>query len=324
MFTACSTRPSSEKADLSGVWCLTRRDFPYGGVQTWDIASKEVRLREYYGDTVFHEMDILRDSSGIVIAPGRRSYYTNIYLGNDTYSYYEERSPRPLHRSGDSVIVIQENGIQNTWVRYTLSGRQRELIRRALSMQQRGTGCKYYIISTEETRLRQQTDTLLHALVIVIMLLAFITWQAVLTYRRKRHTEVLLRGIMEESRLRPAPVNDALRGVEQQFRQSEYYHTVHRRIARRERFVDDDWREMERQIKSVYPSLLRNLTSLCHLSEVEWRTCMLVRMDVSPSDMAELLHRDTSSISTIRSRLYKKVFGRKGSSRQWDDFILSL
>ena len=29
-------------------------------------------------------------------------------------------------------------------------------------------------------------------------------------------------------------------------------------------------------------------------------------------------------VASTRSRLYQKVFGKKGSSRQWDDFILSL
>ena len=29
-------------------------------------------------------------------------------------------------------------------------------------------------------------------------------------------------------------------------------------------------------------------------------------------------------ITSIRSRLYEKVFGKKGGSRDWDDFILAL
>jgi hypothetical protein len=40
--------------------------------------------------------------------------------------------------------------------------------------------------------------------------------------------------------------------------------------------------------------------------------------------MAVVLARDASTISTVRSRLYKKVFGRKGGAREWDDFILSI
>ena len=39
---------------------------------------------------------------------------------------------------------------------------------------------------------------------------------------------------------------------------------------------------------------------------------------------AAVLARDVSTISTVRSRLYKKVFGQKGSTRKWDDFILSI
>ena len=34
--------------------------------------------------------------------------------------------------------------------------------------------------------------------------------------------------------------------------------------------------------------------------------------------------QDTSSISSIRSRLFYKVFDKKGSSKEWDEFIHTL
>ena len=30
------------------------------------------------------------------------------------------------------------------------------------------------------------------------------------------------------------------------------------------------------------------------------------------------------AISTVRSRLYKKVFGQKGGAKEWDEFLLSI
>jgi hypothetical protein len=60
------------------------------------------------------------------------------------------------------------------------------------------------------------------------------------------------------------------------------------------------------------------------MSELEYQVCQLIKLRVAPSDMAVVLARDASTISTVRSRLYKKVFGRKGGAREWDDFILSI
>jgi hypothetical protein len=51
---------------------------------------------------------------------------------------------------------------------------------------------------------------------------------------------------------------------------------------------------------------------------------MLTKLRIPPTDMASVLARDVSTISTVRSRLYGKVFGRKGGAREWDEFILSV
>ena len=102
------------------------------------------------------------------------------------------------------------------------------------------------------------------------------------------------------------------------------YTDLRRRLREGGVLSDDDWREMERQIRAVWPDFVRRLSELVRLSEVEWRTCLLIRLKLSPSDMTRALCREASSISSIRSRLYAKVFGTKGSPRDWDDFILSL
>ena len=41
-------------------------------------------------------------------------------------------------------------------------------------------------------------------------------------------------------------------------------------------------------------------------------------------DIAAVLAREANTISSLRKRLYKKVFNREGGAREWDDFILSI
>lgn len=40
--------------------------------------------------------------------------------------------------------------------------------------------------------------------------------------------------------------------------------------------------------------------------------------------MASALSKTRTGISSIRSRLYKKVFQKSGSPADWDKFVLSL
>ncbi|MBQ9560004.1 MAG: hypothetical protein IJ762_13025 [Bacteroidaceae bacterium] len=52
--------------------------------------------------------------------------------------------------------------------------------------------------------------------------------------------------------------------------------------------------------------------------------CLLTKLRIATKDIASTLCRDVSTISTVRSRLYQKVFGRKGGAREWDEFVLSI
>jgi len=51
---------------------------------------------------------------------------------------------------------------------------------------------------------------------------------------------------------------------------------------------------------------------------------LLIKVRIQPKDIALLTAHSKESVASTRSRLYSKVFGMKGSSKDWDDFILSL
>ena len=74
----------------------------------------------------------------------------------------------------------------------------------------------------------------------------------------------------------------------------------------------------------MYPGFISQLRNLHAMSELEYQVFLLIKLRVAPSDMAVVLARDASTISTVRSRLYKKVFDKKGGAREWDEFIMSI
>ena len=49
-----------------------------------------------------------------------------------------------------------------------------------------------------------------------------------------------------------------------------------------------------------------------------------MKVRIQPRDIALLTAHSKESVASTRSRLYSKVFGKKGSSKDWDDFVLSL
>ena len=48
---------------------------------------------------------------------------------------------------------------------------------------------------------------------------------------------------------------------------------------------------------------------------------MLVKLEMKPVDIASLTARSQSTVSSIRTRLFKKFFGKNSSPQEWDNFI---
>ena len=87
---------------------------------------------------------------------------------------------------------------------------------------------------------------------------------------------------------------------------------------------EQDWQQVEQHLKTIYPGFTSQLRSLYPMSEQEYHTCLLIKLRIPTKDIAAVLAREANTISSLRKRLYKKVFDREGGAREWDDFILSI
>ena len=96
------------------------------------------------------------------------------------------------------------------------------------------------------------------------------------------------------------------------------------RLEKGEALKDTELDELEQQIKPVYPDFANRLYKLYNMSRHEYHVCLLLKVNIPPALIASALCREVSSISSTRSRLYGKVFGKKGGSKEWDAFIGTL
>lgn len=86
----------------------------------------------------------------------------------------------------------------------------------------------------------------------------------------------------------------------------------------------EELESLEECIKTVSPDFYSKIHSLHKVSPIEYNVSLLIRARFTPMEISTLLCKSRSGVSSIRSRLYNKVFGEKGSPTDWDDFILSL
>ena len=312
---------------LEGAWTLTHIeypteltiDYPYRGMTYLNI---------YDGDSMLYVCQLLYTGSGIVVVPNQVIRTTLIELGNNNLLYMEDDDPHPLVEINDSVITIQRNGVISTWVKASdmTKGRIDE-IREIIKNDQTNDAneaVRHYVLSTTERKLQSTNHRLVYALIAALVCMLVAVQIAIAKHQRVKRADRRLREIEEERELRPQPVRMALKAVEQEFLESGYYRSIHRSIAEGKRMKAEDWEELERQLNVVYPSFTNHLFSLYPMSELEYQVSLLIKLRISPSDMANVLARDISTISSTRSRLYQKVFHKKGSSKEWDDFVLSI
>ena len=182
-------------------------------------------------------------------------------------------------------------------------------------------GHNNYVLSSKE---RQQASYIQWLIMAVGLVVIFAATNYVVYQRRRRQLQLQLQQIQEVKEERPQSVRQAIESVEAAYFASDEYHELQHRIATGQTLKEEDWQGIENQLKKVYPGFGSQLRGLHAMSELEYQVCLLIKLRIAPSDIATVLARDVSTISTVRSRLFKKVFDKKGGAREWDEFVLSI
>ena len=309
---------------LDGVWTLRQVHRPEGHIRTF-AETEETLLRLYEGDSVFHQCWMTRTETGLTLRPIEDVRVGLIDKGHGEYVYVEDEDPHPLTAPDDSTIVIQQNGVLCTWhsaddIAKEWSAEIRQIMAAEL---QKGQGePQRYMLSRKERQQANVIQWLILSTIGIFIMLLLITRIAIDYRKDRRRLQLQLQQIKEVQEERPRVVRQAIESVETAYFASDEYQALQRRIASGNLLKDDDWLTIESQIRKVYPGFSSQLRNLHTMSELEYQVCLLVKLRIAPSDMAVVLARDASTISTVRSRLYKKVFGQKGGAREWDEFLL--
>ena len=105
---------------------------------------------------------------------------------------------------------------------------------------------------------------------------------------------------------------------------SDVYQRIQACLNSGRSMTHQDWTELTEVVNSIYTGFTEKLYSLYRMSEQDYHVSLLIKVRIQPKDIALLTAHAKESVESTRSRLYSKVFGIKGSSKDWDDFILSL
>lgn len=309
---------------LEGAWLMTHAEYPAGGEMDLSLEGSGTYCLIYDKDTMLYECRIVSAPSGLVITPRNTSTVTLVDKGGGEWLYMEDNDPYPIEIVNDSTVIIQHSGVRYSWVRADdiyeeWSDEMCRII--ASEMENESSDSNNYVLSSKE---RQQASYIQWLIMAVGLVVIWAVTNYVVYQRRRRQLQLQLQQIQEVKEERPQSVRQAIESVEASYFASDEHHELQRRIAMGQTLKEEDWQAIENQLKKVYPGFGSQLRGLHVMSELEYQVCLLIKLRIAPSDIATVLARDVSTISTVRSRLFKKVFDKKGGAKEWDEFILSI
>lgn len=82
-----------------------------------------------------------------------------------------------------------------------------------------------------------------------------------------------------------------------------------------------DWQELNKAIDEAYNQFSQRLQELYPITDIELKVCLLLKIGLSPQQIAIITIRSKQAISSTRKRLYKKLFNDDGNTEQLDSFI---
>ncbi len=95
-------------------------------------------------------------------------------------------------------------------------------------------------------------------------------------------------------------------------------------LAKNSNPTKEDWEQLDKYINLQFPGFKKILYNLTKLSEIEYQVCLLSKSKFSPHEIASIINRSRFTMSSIRTRLYYKMFKEKGSTHNFDNFIQSI
>ena len=90
-------------------------------------------------------------------------------------------------------------------------------------------------------------------------------------------------------------------------------------------YTNEEWNKLQAGIEEYFPSFVERLYMLYpNMTEQEFRVCMLLKAGTRIKDIAIITESESTAITHLRSRLYTKITGKKGTAKELDKIIADL
>ena len=89
-----------------------------------------------------------------------------------------------------------------------------------------------------------------------------------------------------------------------------------------EEMNEEDWTELADTVEELIPNFIPMLKN--RVSDRDYRICLLIRLGIPASLMARLLNLSDAAISKSRKTMLKKLCGKVGKPKEFDEYVLHI
>ena len=109
----------------------------------------------------------------------------------------------------------------------------------------------------------------------------------------------------------------------QTLKQTDIYKLFRRASINEDAKVSEKhWEKLQAEIRKVYPNIVLHLKKLSpKVSDVELKICLLTKLGMPQSHIANILGYTRGGVSLACERFYKKIFGTKCTAKEFAHFI---
>ncbi len=105
-------------------------------------------------------------------------------------------------------------------------------------------------------------------------------------------------------------------------KQSEIYIYFHQAAKNKSKVTATNWLDLQAAVDNAYREFAKRLCALYpQISEQELHICLLLKISIPATGIANLILRTKQAITSSRKKLYEKVHGQQGTPEKWDQFI---
>lgn len=90
----------------------------------------------------------------------------------------------------------------------------------------------------------------------------------------------------------------------------------------RKKMSDEDWKELADTVEKTIPNFIPRLKN--KLNDKDYQICLLIRLGFSTSLIARLLGLSDAAISKSRKTMLKKLCGKVGKPKEFDEYVLQI